>query len=443
MALIFIECGTAMSSPFNTGIQRVVRSIVRELESMGHSYGQQCIPVRFAGTQFHVVDTAIAKTPELPAPRESCFSVFVSKLAKLLPWVPCLRIYQKILRIMAALVRPGRRKIEHDASILSVQDMFKDKREGAEHAQTVSTPPILLLLDSTWDMHIWPVVDEFRASGGHVCAVLYDLIPFTHPDTVEEHTRELHTSWWLEAPLHLDSVLCISQAVRDQFLSWQQEVGLSRRLAPEQVAYFYLGSELHTENEDDDQLSLILDRKDPYFLVVGSIEPRKNHDVILDAFEILWQEGKRVNLVIVGGHGWKSEAFIDRVSMHPMYKKRLFLLRKTTDAELVLLYSQTAALIMASIAEGFGLPIVEAFQRGAEVICSDIPVFREIAEDHATYFDPASPISLARTISQKYGPLERSLSQKRTSGTVSWITWKQSAEQLLLKLLACVESNRH
>ena len=312
-----------------------------------------------------------------------------------------------------------------------------------EHAQTVSTPPILLLLDSTWDMHIWPAVDEFRASGGHVCAVLYDLIPFTHPDTVEEHTRELHTSWWLEAPLHLDSVLCISQTVRDQFLSWQQEVGLSRRLAPEQVACFYLGSELHTDSEDDDQLSLILARKDPYFLVVGSIEPRKNHDVILDAFEILWQEGKSVNLVIVGGHGWKSEAFIDRVSMHPMYKKRLFLLRKTTDAELVLLYSQTAALIIASIAEGFGLPIVEAFQRGAEVLCSDIPVFREIAEDHATYFDPASPISLARTISQKYGSLERSLSQKRESETVSWITWKQSAEQLLLKLLACVESNRH
>ena len=216
---------------------------------------------------------------------------------------------------------------------------------------------------------------------------------------------------------------------------------LSRRLAPEQVAYFYLGSELHPENEDDDQLPNIFVKNDPYFLVVGSIEPRKNHNLILDAFEILWQEGKMVNLVIVGGHGWKSGAFINRVKIHPMYKKRLFMLRSTTDAELALLYSKTLALIFASMVEGFGLPIVEAFQRGARVICSDIPVFREIASENATYFDPASPISLARKISDTYRPFEWTMPQVDAK-FVSWITWKQSAEQLITKLLGCVNNCR-
>lgn len=442
MALIFIECGTAMTSPFNTGIQRVVRNIVREFEAIGPAFGHHCIPVSFAAHHFQVLDATIAKKPELPKLRDCLFTEFLNKVDKFFPWFPYRRIYNKILRTIATLIRRFRRDTEHKTLSLIARDMLKDQVDAAVQSQPVSTPPILLLLDSTWDMLLWPAVDEFRASGGHVCAVLYDLIPFTHPDTVEEHTRNLHTSWWLEAPLYLDSVLCISQSVRDQFLLWQEKEELSRKLASDQVSYFYLGSELTTENEDDDQLPNIFVKNDPYFLVVGSIEPRKNHDVILDAFDILWQEGKVVNLVIVGGHGWKSEAFINRVNTHPMNKKRLFLLRRTTDAELVLLYSKTAALIIASIAEGFGLPIVEAFQRGAKVICSDIPVFKEIAGTKAAYFDPASPISLARKISETHR-LSDCIMPQSGSEIVSWITWRQSAEQLMSKLLACANRNHY
>jgi alpha-1,2-rhamnosyltransferase len=175
---------------------------------------------------------------------------------------------------------------------------------------------------------------------------------------------------------------------------------------------------------------------DPYFLVVGSIEPRKNHQTVLDAFELLWQEGRAANLVIVGGNGWKSEAFIQRVQRHPLSKKRLFLLRRATDAELMLLYSKTTALIIASIAEGFGLPIVEALQRGTKVICSDIPVFREIVGEHAAFFEVTSPEALAKAVAQSIDACEPSPSRSGTP-TMQWLTWRESAEQLFSRVVKC------
>jgi glycosyltransferase involved in cell wall biosynthesis len=270
--------------------------------------------------------------------------------------------------------------------------------------------------------------------------VLYDLIPFTHPDTVQEHTRTAHTTWWKQAPLHLDSVMCISQTVRNEFLRWQDQQKLAHQLTPDQVGYFYLGSELNTHSDDAQLLNILIKNK-PYFLVVGSIEPRKNHELILDAFELLWKEGQTPSLVIVGGHGWKSEAFFHRLENHPLYKKLLFILTRTSDTELRILYSNTASLVIASVAEGFGLPIVEAFQHGAKVICSDIPVFREIAVDRAMFFDLSSSRDLAKRIDENLRLIPPSSAIHNTSAT-DWITWRESAEQLITGLVLLGSKSR-
>jgi glycosyltransferase involved in cell wall biosynthesis len=285
-------------------------------------------------------------------------------------------------------------------------------------------------------MKMWSAVDKFRAAGGLVCAVLYDLIPFTHPQTVQKHTLNAHTLWWKQAPLHLDSVMCISQTVRDEFLQWQDMQQLAHQLTPDQVGYFYLGSELSIDS-DDAELPAILLKNEPFFLLVGSIEPRKNYQLVLDAFEHLWREGKTTNLVIVGGHGWKSEAFLNRLQTHPLYKKRIFLLTRTTDGELALLYRKTAALIIASVAEGFGLPIVEAFQHGAKVICSDIPVFREIATDRAVFFDVSNSRELADRVSENLCLIPPAFIIHSTLGS-EWLTWPESATQLFTRLFTCM-----
>ena len=433
MAVIFIECGTSMASPFNTGIQRVVRNIVRESEVLGPLLGHQCSQVSFIGRNFHLHEQIDSSLRISRTSWKIRFFGFGTKIYRSVKHLIPPSIHKKILQGVTALDRIRQSWGKKTQLPPSIQEILSRHTSDKTTSAVAASPPILLLLDASWNMKFWPAVDKFRAAGGHVSAVLYDLIPFTHPDTVEEHTRKAHTSWWLEAPMHLDSVICISKTVRDQYLLWQEEKRLAHRLQPEQVSYFYLGSELNASHHDGNHQIDIVPGNEPYFLVVGSLEPRKNHAVILDAFDELWSQGTAINLVIVGSHGWKSEALLKRVANHPMLDKKLFLLRRTTDSELTHLYSKTAGLIIASIAEGFGLPIVEAFQRGAQVICSDIPVFREIAGQRAIYFDPNDHTDLAEKLSILAQNTLVNSSTPRDKA--SWLTWRESTAQLLHQLV--------
>ena len=169
-------------------------------------------------------------------------------------------------------------------------------------------------------------------------------------------------------------------------------------------------------------------------MMVGSIEPRKNHQCVLDAFDLLWQQGNNVRLVIVGAFGWKNDAITARIRQHEKLNDRLFFINDASDRDLVALYGKTSGLVIASLAEGFGLPIVEARLRGVPVICSDIPVFREVARDDACYFDALVPSSLAAAIT------DQASQQHNTAGAphaarASWISWNASARNLLSQLV--------
>jgi glycosyltransferase involved in cell wall biosynthesis len=132
--------------------------------------------------------------------------------------------------------------------------------------------------------------------------------------------------------------------------------------------------------------------------MVGTIEPRKGHRVALKAFEALWARGVEARLVIVGRRGWLEEAVVAEILGHPERGGRLFWFDDVGDGELSYLYDHSRALILPSYAEGFGLPIVEAALRGRAVICSDIPVFREVGRDGALYFRVNDPMALAAAI---------------------------------------------
>ena len=447
MAVIFIECGSALVSRFNTGIQRVVRNIVRESGDVAITLGHQCVNVSFVDDDFYVLqEESSVKLQYFTNRIYNWFCMLAVKIDMILGKSSLRGFYSNPRRALRFIYRWIYYKSLNFNERTSMKAFLDNETEKRQQLMPISKdPPVLLLLDATWDERIWVAVDRFRDSGGHVYAVLYDLIPFSHPETVQEHTRKAHTSWWYEAPLHIDSVICISQSVRNQFLQWQVEHNLARQILPEHVSYFYLGSELPVnKSQIGNSVLNILDTSQYFFLVVGSIEPRKNHGVVLDAFDILWQEGLPVDLIIVGGHGWKSEDLIERIKTHPLLNKRLFLLREVTDAELGLLYEKTVALIFASIAEGFGLPIVEALQRGSEVICSDIPVFHEIAGENAIYFDPFNPLFLAQVISEKSVFTEgfSNSSKTITNTKVNWITWRESTEQLLSRVLLCEADSR-
>jgi glycosyltransferase involved in cell wall biosynthesis len=169
-------------------------------------------------------------------------------------------------------------------------------------------------------------------------------------------------------------------------------------------------------------------RERPSFLMVGTIEPRKAHAAVLAAFDQLWAQGVDCTLVICGRPGWMAEDLMERLRSHPEAGKRLLWLNDTSDQFLEEIYRACAALILASRGEGFGLPLVEAAQRELPLIARDLPVFREVAGEHAWYFKDDSAQGLAASM-RAWLDAHAQGQHPRPQG-MQWLTWEQSAARL-------------
>ncbi|MBF0235581.1 MAG: glycosyltransferase, partial [Desulfamplus sp.] len=108
---------------------------------------------------------------------------------------------------------------------------------------------------------------------------------------------------------------------------------------------------------------------------------------------------------------------------------RLFWLEGISDEYLKKIYVTSTCLIAASYGEGFGLPLIEAAQHKLPIIARNIPVFREVAGDHAYYFSANSPFELAKAI--KDWLLLNTMKKHPVSEDMQYLTWKQSAEKLI------------
>jgi glycosyltransferase involved in cell wall biosynthesis len=166
----------------------------------------------------------------------------------------------------------------------------------------------------------------------------------------------------------------------------------------------------------------------PAFLMVGTLEPRKAHVQALAAFDLLWQGGADVTLVIVGKEGWLAGPLAAALRAHPQLGKKLFWLQGISDQMLTAVYGRAAALLAASVGEGFGLPLIEAAQHGLPVIARNLPVFREVAGAHAFYFDGTAPAQLAAALEDWLQLFRQGLAPQ--SAAMPWLTWSQSAHQL-------------
>jgi alpha-1,2-rhamnosyltransferase len=162
--------------------------------------------------------------------------------------------------------------------------------------------------------------------------------------------------------------------------------------------------------------------------MVSTIEPRKNHAYLLDAFERAWAAGSTARLCIAGRVGWKCEALLARVRNHPELNTRLFMFNDLSDTSLEHAYAHASALVFPSFVEGFGLPLVEAMQRGLPAMGSDIAVFREIGGEFMAYFDLRDPQSLADLIIgfQRSGQFPAA----RDVADWQWIGWREASQQL-------------
>lgn len=276
-------------------------------------------------------------------------------------------------------------------------------------------------------------LQHMRDLGASVYVVVYDLLPLMRNDCFPGHAEPLFRNWLAGVSIVADGAICISRAVADDMVRELDGLGVERT-RPLKVGFFHLGGDIEeslpshgvtkAERKMIDSVAGV-----PSFLMVGTIEPRKGHSQSLDAFELLWAQGGDQRLVIVGKPGWLTEPLVARLRGHPEFGRRLLWFEGATDEGLDELYRQCSALLAASEGEGFGLPLIEAARHGLPILARDLPVFREVADTNAFYFDGYEAGDLADAI-LRWCRLD-SQDRAPSSAGLRWVTWKQSAERLV------------
>lgn len=263
-----------------------------------------------------------------------------------------------------------------------------------------------------------------RVSGKTKMVVRYhDAIPLLMPHTIKD--RSYHRAAHYQA-LRRNArdgawFACVSEATRQDLLSVMPELESRAVAIPNMVSHHFFreptpptrvpeviwGRKNRRVPHEGGALVAavdIVDGKLPYLLMVGTIEPRKNHLALVDAWELLRADGfPHLNLVFVGSFGWDHDEIMRRLSPW-LQRGGLHLLEAVPASDLRLLYQHALATVCPSFGEGFDFPGIEAMRCGGVVAASDIPVHRGVFGDACEYFSPYSASDLAQSIRNLIGP---------------------------------------
>lgn len=434
---IYVECTHTTTSGLRTGIQRVVRNVVANSKFCANKLNFNIIPVIFLDNRFLVYDE---DTSSLLA------DSFSFKLCITLNTIATFfRLSRKLTRLIAFF--------PDFSGFKSLRSCFVKMLEGLaflplkKHCVNIkfSNQDILLLVDSSWHLPIWTEVIKLRNSGCLVGCVVHDIIPISHPQFCQQSLIQSFTNWQLAATDNCDFYISNSRTTSACFYNYIKKQTPSKIRDNFIFDSFHLGADFSSvksgtaiDNEKLNQLFLD-ENSNRIYIMVGTIEPRKNHRHIIDTFHKLWEQGSVSKLCIIGKVGWLCDETIKCIRDSKYFGSRLFMFNGVSDEELAFIYSKSEALIFASFMEGFGLPIVEALMNGLKVFASDIPIHREVGKDYCSYFSLNDSYDLlARLINyEKDGTFDGNTSLKYIP-----VSWQESSLELFSKALAIAKKIR-
>lgn len=234
-----------------------------------------------------------------------------------------------------------------------------------------------------------------RVQGSRVSVLVHDMIPldfpqYQRPGTVASFERKMRS-----AAAYADVVICISAETQRRVQHWFGKWGRQPRTC---VAHIGVDPPVAASHPVLFPSGLPPER--PFFVSVGTIEPRKNHALLLDIWEVLGAElgADTPGLVIAGSRGWNNQKVFDRLDMATKQGARIQEVGGLSDQQLSTLIRNSAGLLFPSLAEGYGLPPVEALQLDVPVVCSELPVLREVLGNNAIYADVGDMYSWKQSI---------------------------------------------
>ena len=281
-------------------------------------------------------------------------------------------------------------------------------------------------------------LQKIRNHGVLITFVVYDLLCVNMPEHFVEGAFDLFDNYFSNISLLSDRIICISKATADEYRIWLQNNTMYNSTNID-ISWFHLGCDIKSSKPSkglpENAFNILKNLENNIsFIMVGTIEPRKGHYQVLEAFESLWDEGLDINLNIVGKKGWLVDDLIQKIKFHPEKGKKLFYIDNSSDEFLEKLYSASTCLIASSYGEGFGLPLIEAGRHKISIIARDIPVFREVAEDNAFYFKNTKSSKDLVTSIKEWIRLYKN-NNHPTSDNIKCITWEESVKELLKKII--------
>ncbi len=271
----------------------------------------------------------------------------------------------------------------------------KEKKEEIRNSTTTNSEiiykenSIWLDLDAVWNnvpsrAELYPVLKQ---KGVKIVTLIHDILPITDPRFFPYQGDWAFVSYVGAIINYADTILVTTHTTQNAVKKLIDEVHGRKNI---QTAVVGLGADYIVSGSEKEDVAGVCQKYvseiSKYVLMVGTIEPRKNHAVVLRAFEKeLFNKG--IGLVFAGRKGWNSDSFIEYIERLNKKEKLFAYFEGMNNASIDYLYHNSSIIAFPSYAEGYGLPIVEALQRGVPVIAANIEVSREVGKEYCHYAD--------------------------------------------------------
>lgn len=302
----------------------------------------------------------------------------------------------------------------------------------------------LINLGTSWHVdYLLQVRIAKRKWGIRFAAFVHDLIPIVAPQfVVDELTRD-YVGWLLAVFDHADLFLTNSEATRRDLVDAAHRLG--RDLAPADVTVVRLDARFAAPADPQRQGESYLRRQglmgQPFVLMVGTVEPRKNHTGAIDAWAALLADPtvqRLPKLVCVGGRGWMTDSLRQRVAGNAALARHILFLHDLSDIELAACYDACLFTLFPSFYEGWGLPVTESLSHGKVPLLSDAASLPEAGGEFGEYYPVGDQAALATAVKRLIiDPDRRRDAEQRIAQSFRPRGWGDIAEQIA----AAVEGN--
>ncbi|RMF44468.1 MAG: glycosyltransferase family 1 protein [Planctomycetota bacterium] len=440
---IFIDASYTLTSGRNTGVERVVRNLVEHSQAIGRQ-GEIPIPgiaFQYRDRFYQLNEGAIGRLKRAARFQSNAVAalpaIYRRSAESLCRTIPSRRLRKWFL---PAAGRLGIFSIWH------LWNQFRNFRWIGANCTPIefSSGDLLVLPDAYWTSRLltstWQAAAVARSSGATVVGLIYDLIPLLYPQFVGPRGNQKFRQYLTGAVATCDRLVCISRTVSDELQAFLPRLEVDPQRWPN-ITHFQLGAELRPQSGRVREFvrSTML-AAPPAFLKVATLDPRKNHHFVLDAFDRLWRSGSAQRLVLAGRIGTSCMDVVQRVRQHPKFNSQLFLFNDLSDAEIQFCYEHCRGVIFASITEGFGLPIVESLWHSKPTLASDIPIHREVGGGACRYFPLTDPQRLVEEVQRLAESPQATTWDGSGDAHQRPIDWETSCRQFLQRALEAYRS---